>query len=257
MASGEMPSLSIRHGVRVVPPEAKITVEDVLLAAGDQRFACPHYKERTQGFAADSALYPETDAGEGGSEQAQRTEAQGCQVGNNGARSADFEAQLGIVHGEGQTTGSETPVAAIDTPCGDAAEDGKGESRAMPADVAAGKEAALSEQPTPVESGVNSEAEDMDDDSDSDSLSVRSDTQSDMYTLDQINEFLNETFGKPVKVKEYFPDINTFIRSCAALQKNVGLDVLDEKKRFRLRKHVTALRKSSKSKRGKAKKHYI
>ncbi|KAJ8351857.1 hypothetical protein SKAU_G00233330 [Synaphobranchus kaupii] len=27
------------------------------------------------------------------------------------------------------------------------------------------------------------------------------DTQSDMYTLDQINEFLNETFGKPVKVK--------------------------------------------------------
>ncbi|KAJ8348915.1 hypothetical protein SKAU_G00275040 [Synaphobranchus kaupii] len=73
MASGEMPSLSIRHGVRVVPPEAKITVEDVLLAAGDQ--------ERMQGFAADSAGHPEADAGEVGSEQAQRTEAQGCQDG--------------------------------------------------------------------------------------------------------------------------------------------------------------------------------
>lgn len=36
MAPGETPSLSIRHGVRVVPPEAKITVEDVLLAAGNQ-----------------------------------------------------------------------------------------------------------------------------------------------------------------------------------------------------------------------------
>ncbi|KAJ8358732.1 hypothetical protein SKAU_G00152570 [Synaphobranchus kaupii] len=203
-----------------------------------------------QGLAADSAAHPEADAGEGGSEQAQRTEAQGSQDGNDGTRSADFETQPGIVHGEGQTTGSETPVATNNTAGRNLAEDGKGESRAVPADVAAGKKAALSEQPTLVESGVNSEAEDMDDDSDSDSLSARSDTQSDIYTMDQINDFLNETFGKPVKVKEYFPDINKFIRSCAALQKNTGLDVLDEKKRFRLRKHVTALRKSSVTKLG-------
>ncbi|KAJ8348916.1 hypothetical protein SKAU_G00275050 [Synaphobranchus kaupii] len=37
--------------------------------------------ERMQGFAADSAGHPEADAGEVGSEQAQRTEAQGCQDG--------------------------------------------------------------------------------------------------------------------------------------------------------------------------------
>ncbi|KAJ8348930.1 hypothetical protein SKAU_G00275190 [Synaphobranchus kaupii] len=126
-----------------------------------------------QGLAADSAAHPEADAGEGGSEQAQRTEAQGSQDGNDGARSADFETQPGIVHGEGQTTGSETPVATNNTAGRNLAEDGKGESRAVPADVAAGKKAALSEQPTLVESGVNSEAEDMDDDSDSDSLSAR------------------------------------------------------------------------------------
>ncbi|KAJ8369967.1 hypothetical protein SKAU_G00099950 [Synaphobranchus kaupii] len=100
-----------------------------------------------QGLAADSAAHPEADAGEGGSEQAQRTEAQGSQDGNDGRNLA---------------------------------EDGKGESRAVPADVAAGKKAALSEQPTPVESGVNSEAEDMDDDSDSDSL--RGQTRSLIYT---------------------------------------------------------------------------
>uniref|UniRef100_A0A0E9VHT0 Uncharacterized protein n=1 Tax=Anguilla anguilla TaxID=7936 RepID=A0A0E9VHT0_ANGAN len=65
----------------------------------------------------------------------------------------------------------------------------------------------------------------------------------DLYSVEQINIFLIGTFGKKVNVEDHYPDTNKFIRSCAALRKKVELNLLDEKKRFRLRKHVTSLRK--------------
>lgn len=64
-----------------------------------------------------------------------------------------------------------------------------------------------------------------------------------LYTLDEINGFLDETFGKQVNIKEFFPDVGKFERSVAVLQKTVNLDQLSEKKRFRLKKHVTVIRK--------------
>lgn len=36
MASAETPPLSIRHGIRIVPPEPQVTVEEVLLAVAEQ-----------------------------------------------------------------------------------------------------------------------------------------------------------------------------------------------------------------------------
>lgn len=66
-----------------------------------------------------------------------------------------------------------------------------------------------------------------------------------LYTLEEIDQFLDNTFGKQVDVKEFFPDVEKFVKSVTFLQKNVGVDLLSEKKRFRLKKHVTTVRKGS------------
>ena len=76
----------------------------------------------------------------------------------------------------------------------------------------------------------------MEYDTDSACVSV-ADSQSysgNLYMLEEINSFLDETFGK--SVKEFFPDAEKFIKSMVTLQKVVGADLLDEKKRFRLKK---------------------
>ena len=66
---------------------------------------------------------------------------------------------------------------------------------------------------------------------------------SSLYTLEEINAFLDDTFGKQVNVIDFFPDIEKFEKSVSEHQKNVSLEILSEKKRFRLKKHVTAIRK--------------
>ena len=65
--------------------------------------------------------------------------------------------------------------------------------------------------------------EEMEYDTDSDCVSV-ADSQSyngDLYTLEEINVFLDETFGKSVKVSEFFPDAEKIIKSVVTLQKVV------------------------------------
>ena len=61
-----------------------------------------------------------------------------------------------------------------------------------------------------------------------------------ILNLEEVNGFLDQTFGKSVKLADYF-DVDKFVRSVMMLQKMVGLDQLSEKKRFRLRKFVTAV----------------
>ncbi len=67
---------------------------------------------------------------------------------------------------------------------------------------------------------------------------VNSQDDSSLYTLEEINAFLDDTFGKQVNVIDFFPDIEKFEKSVSLHQKNVG-----EKKRFRLKKRVKATRK--------------
>lgn len=67
---------------------------------------------------------------------------------------------------------------------------------------------------------------------------------SSLYTLEEINGFLDEMFGKQVNIKEFFPDVDKFERSVAFLQKTMNLDQLSETKLFRLKKHITVIRKS-------------
>lgn len=96
--------------------------------------------------------------------------------------------------------------------------------------------------------------EDMEDDSDLVSVDGSQLGSAELYTLHEINDFLDETFGKSVSVAEYFPDGEKFIKSVLTLQRLVGLDLLDEKKRFHLKKHMTSLRKMKAVNRGKASK---
>lgn len=87
----------------------------------------------------------------------------------------------------------------------------------------------------------------IENDSESDAVSVgenpSSNRNTDLYSLEDINQFLDETFKKSVKVSDYFKDTDKFIRSVDTLKRLVGFDLLDEKKRFRLKKHITMLRK--------------
>lgn len=89
------------------------------------------------------------------------------------------------------------------------------------------------------------EADDRDDEmgeiADDDSLSEMSDIISQsgddqLYTVKEINDFLDETFGKTFDVKSFFPDVERFVRSAVKIQKSVGLEELSRRKRFRLKK---------------------
>ncbi|RXN23771.1 Homeobox goosecoid [Labeo rohita] len=64
-----------------------------------------------------------------------------------------------------------------------------------------------------------------------------------LYSLEEINRFLDETYGKQINIKDFFPDVDKFVESVTFYRRNVGIDELSEKKRFRLRKHLTTIRK--------------
>lgn len=103
----------------------------------------------------------------------------------------------------------------------------------------------------PAHSGKDLLSEDEEDEEESDTglTGAEKGQNSDIYTLEEINDFLDDTFGKSVKVQDYFQDNNTSLRTAVVLQKRVGFEALNEKKRYRLKKHVTALKKASLKKR--------
>ena len=62
-----------------------------------------------------------------------------------------------------------------------------------------------------------------------------------IYRGEELNGFLDQTFGKSVKLADSFV-VDKFVRSAVMLQKTVGLDQLSVKRLFRLRKCVTAVK---------------
>lgn len=66
----------------------------------------------------------------------------------------------------------------------------------------------------------------------SDSVSVCENHRNldDLCCLDDINNFLDVTFKKSVKITGYFSSTDKFIKSVNILQKLVGFDLLEEKK---------------------------
>lgn len=71
------------------------------------------------------------------------------------------------------------------------------------------------------------------------------------YTVDQINNFLDNTKGKSVEVSEFFSDPDKFVASVIQARNNSSLHELSQQKRYRLKKHVTTIRKRKRLDRGK------
>ncbi len=83
-----------------------------------------------------------------------------------------------------------------------------------------------------------------DDDDDDDDMSEMSDIPSQcgdeqLYTVKEINDFLDETFGRKSEVREFFPAVNKFLITVMKIQKSVGFEELSRRKRFRLKKILT------------------
>lgn len=64
-----------------------------------------------------------------------------------------------------------------------------------------------------------------------------------VYSLDEINKFLDETFGKSVDVRNDFSDLKRFETSVRYWQRKVGKDELSQRKRFCLKKILAKLRR--------------
>lgn len=64
------------------------------------------------------------------------------------------------------------------------------------------------------------------------------------YTVQQINDFLDSTFNqrKP-RLEKYFSDLQLFVDSCAMATRKASLEELDQPKRYRLKKHVSTVKK--------------
>lgn len=47
-----------------------------------------------------------------------------------------------------------------------------------------------------------------------------------MYTVDQINAYLDKIKGKPVPLEQYFLDLEKFVMTVIKVRKTVGYDIL-------------------------------
>ena len=228
---------------------------------GHKRFTCPH---RQQGAAhsADAAGGSAGSAAGGSAGSA----AGGSAAGGSGAcaAGADADADPGAEGVEAGATGS--PSEEDDSDREEQSQPDKQQpsvtAENLSSSQSAGTEAAstsfvgrdptvnTNEEQCLLNSQASCEGEDMEYDSESDTVSIgeTSIKNTDLYSLEEINQFLDVTFKRSVRINDYFGDTEKFIRSVGVLQRLVGFDLLDEKKRFRLKKHITTLRKAKKGK---------
>lgn len=75
----------------------------------------------------------------------------------------------------------------------------------------------------------------------------------DLYTVAQISDFLDETKGRKVEVSDFFPDLEKFITSVMWARRHSNHEELSQQKRFRLKKHITAIRQKSKTEKSRPK----
>ena len=217
---------------------------------GHKRHACPHRGAQSSGVSADAQTARSDSSREEGEE------GQSADRGETVPETA-VPAGSEISHVQPQPE----PVAAqVIAPETQAVSSGRGEQpvtpvneQAVPSSSAQGGTGSNVDVTVTLPSSQATNEDDVEsmldtgDESDYSSIADSSYTStSDLYTLKEINDFLDKTFRKQtVKVADYFPDTDRFIRSVGVLQKVVGFDELEEKKRFRLRKHLSNLRRGS------------
>lgn len=78
------------------------------------------------------------------------------------------------------------------------------------------------------------EQDDTDDDRFSETSDVLSQISEDqLYTVNEVNDFLDTTFGKTIEISEFFPDAKIFLQSVLKIQQTATYEELSRRKRFR------------------------
>lgn len=68
------------------------------------------------------------------------------------------------------------------------------------------------------------------------------------YTIKQINDFLDGTFNqRRPKLEKYFSNLQLFVESCAMVMRKASIEELSQPKRYRLKKHMSAVKKRLKN----------
>ncbi len=226
---------------------------------GHKKFACPHNREREPGNSASVS-----GEGEMVEHTAQEEQAGPSEVSDFGVAPAAVEANEHVGNdidtnvNERQQNENTANILTVQNINADEQQDnievvaGPSSSRCEEPICLGSRKRELCNDGSAMEDVVSDDNGSIDYECDSQGGSVcepGGDSQdlsfevSSLYTLEEINGFLDETFGKQVNIKDFFPDVAKFERSVAFLQKTVNLDQLSEKKRFRLKKHVTVIRK--------------
>ena len=225
---------------------------------GHKRFACPH-KQRGAGSSADAT------SGSARANASSVTAGADAADAAGGSAQTEAAAEQGVVHDEPATgeAGSDNVSDCNENVRSNVNEEQQvsvaAESLSSSQSV---EEAACGSADRPHTESVNTYEEqgvissqascegeegmeygsDLESVSDTASL-CEANRNMDLYSLEDINNFLDATYKKSCNVGDFFSNTDKFIKSVSMLQRLVGFDMLDEKKRFRLKKHVTNLRK--------------
>lgn len=95
---------------------------------------------------------------------------------------------------------------------------------------------------------VDEEEDNVSADEESNASKLATRRKSKLYTLEQINDFLDVTKNvRNVRVEDFFPDLQLFLTSCAVAVKKASLSELEQAKRYRLSKFTTTVRNTIKN----------
>lgn len=209
---------------------------------GHKRAACPHREPRDgEGARAERT-------GQAGAEEPSQTQEKEDQRPNHSRDSEageTTEPQTNYVNSTAESAQQAEVQTEETVECSVPAPEGEGEEHGCnSAGEGSSVQCEEQEQDNEVEMGED------------DTLSQFSDISQDVaqdepspYTINEINDFLDSTYGnKDVNIKDFFSDVDGFISSVHKIRKQVGVDKLSQKKRYRLSKLVGKLRKGRKEK---------
>ena len=213
---------------------------------GHKRASCPHREQASSGTGEQQA------ESSGTGEQQAESSGTGVQQGT------DTDS---AVTGIPQVTQS-AEVAETSTPYADSLNNGVTVQPAVKEGRSSGQteremvETPVAENPSETPGELNGEKEEeevMEDDclsQFSDLVSQDEQQQQQTYSLKEINNFLDETYGtQNVEITDFFPNVDKFIYTVLKIRKMADYEQLSKQKRFRLKKILTKIRKE---KRGKA-----
>lgn len=87
-----------------------------------------------------------------------------------------------------------------------------------------------------------------DDEQWSDFMEMEGEQEKDLYSVEEINSFLDKAKGKAgVEVHKFFPDLDKFVSSVMWARKVSSYKELSQQKRFRLKKHINVIRQAGRS----------